>query len=421
MISKNRNVNIFDYDWISILIYVGLILIGILSIYSTDYFHLKENLFQNYFVKQIIWFAFSIILIIAIGFVPIKSIKENSSLLYLLGIFSLIIVLFIGAKINGNRSWFRIGSFGIQPAEFVKLTTVLGLAKLASDIDFNLKNVKNFLGALALIFTPILLILLQPDLGSAMVFASLLIVFYREGVDLKYFLYMFGIAFLFIATIYWGKNLMSVIAIFLTILINAIIFYFLKKNILLKSIIPLSISLFIIFSTHIVFNKILKPHQRNRIEIVLGKKKDNKGTGYNLRQALIAIGSGGILGNSLEMSTQTKGGYIPEQHTDWIFTVVGERWGFIGSLILIILYVLLLYRLIFLAERQKQKFSRILGYGVFSILLIHFTLNIFMVLGLFPTIGIPLPFISYGGSSLWAFTLMLFIFLKFDAHRKEDW
>ncbi len=419
--NNNRKVGIFDYDWISILLFLALVIIGITSIYSTEYTNLKEIVYTNYYFKQIIWAIFSLFLISLIRIIPAKNFKNYASLVYLIALVSLVLVLLIGAKINGNRSWFRMGSFGLQPAEFMKMAAVLGLAKLISDIDFNLNNIKDFLKASLLIMTPVLLILLQPDLGSAIVFIALFLVLYREGIDLKYFLLLFSFALLFILTIFWGQKIMIALLVGLYFFLNILSYYLLKKKIYIKSLL-----LFILFSgvvllTNIVFNHVLKPHQKNRIEIVLGKKKDDKGTGYNLKQGLIAIGSGGVFGKGLDMSTQTKGYYIPAQPTDWIFTVIGERWGFAGSIIVVILFVMLLIRLLFLAERQKDKFARIVGYGVLSIILIHFSLNLLMVLGLFPTIGIPLPFISYGGSSLWAFTLMLFIFLKLDAHRKENW
>ncbi len=418
---KNRRVNITDYDWVSIILFVGLVIIGILSIYSTEYNNLKTHFINNFYSKQILWASISMLIIIAIGFVSIKKIKNLSSIIYLAGLLSLILVLIFGANINGNKSWFRFGNFSIQPAEFVKVTTVLGLASLLSDIDFKINRLKDFAKATLLIFAPVLLILMQPDLGSAIVFLSLFLVLYREGIDLKYYIIIFYLTSLFILTIYWGKNNILIIFTLLYINLNLIYYFKFKKTLLLKTSIFLAITYLTIFSTDIIFRKVLKPHQRNRIEIVLGKKKDDRGTGYNLKQALIAIGSGGLTGKGLNMSTQTKGYFIPEQHTDWIFTVIGERWGFVGGILLITLYLALLYRILFLAERQKQKFSRIVGYGLLSILFIHFSLNLLMVLGIFPTIGIPLPFISYGGSSLWAFTILLFLFLKFDAHRKEDW
>jgi rod shape determining protein RodA len=421
MINSNRKVSIFDYDWISIVLFLLLVLIGITSIYSTEYTNLKEIIFENFYFKQIVWAIFSLFLIVLIGFIPVKNFKNYASLIYLIVLFSLVLVLIIGAKINGNRSWFRIGSFGLQPAEFMKLAAVLGLAKLITDIDFNVTNIRDFLKATLLIMAPVVLILLQPDLGSAIVFLSLFIVLYREGVDLKYFMLLFTFALLFILTIYWGQQVMIIILFSLYLIINILSYYFLKKKIIIKTFLLWMMFSGMVFLTSIVFNHVLKPHQKNRIEIVLGKKKDDRGTGYNLKQGLIAIGSGGLTGKGLDMSTQTKGYYIPAQPTDWIFTVIGERWGFLGSISVVILFVVLLLRLVFLAERQKDKFVRVVGYGVVSIILIHFALNLLMVLGLFPTIGIPLPFISYGGSSLWAFTLMLFIFLKLDAHRKETW
>ena len=418
---NSRKAGIFDYDWISVLLFNLLVLIGIISIYSATYNETQNNVLQTFYGKQALWFAFSYVLIIFISFLSLKSIKNNASLLYLIGLVLLILVLIVGANINGNKSWFRFGSFSIQPAEFVKLLTVLGLAKLLTEPEFKISRFKNLLQATALVLAPVFFILLQPDLGSAIVFLSLFLVFYRDGLSIIYYLLALLIATLFITTIYFGQQniLISVGAVF--ILVNLLTYLKLKKIYWLQTILVLSISLLTILGTNFVFHKILKPHQRNRIEIVLGKKKDDKGTGYNLKQALIAIGSGGLHGKGLLKGSQTKGDYIPEQHTDWILTVIGEQWGFIGTLTVVLLYTFLLIRLIFLAERQKQKFSRILGYGLISILFAHYALNMLMVLGLFPTIGIPLPFLSYGGSSLWAFTLLLFVFLKFDAHRIEDW
>ena len=418
---NSRRASIFDYDWLSVLLFNLLVLVGIVSIYSATYNVENKQILQTFYGKQTLWFAFSYILIIMIGFIPLKSIKNNASLYYLFGIVSLILVLILGAKINGNKSWFRIGGFSLQPAEFVKLTTVLGLAKLLTEPDFKITKIKNFLQTAILIITPVILILLQPDLGSAIIYLSLFFVLYRDGVSSKYYLLGFWLAFLFILTIYTGEIITILTIISILLIFNIFTYSILKKNLILKSLLFFSISAITIFGTGFFFHKILKPHQQNRIEIVLGKKKDDRGTGYNLKQALIAIGSGGMYGKGMLKGTQTQGNYIPEQHTDWILTVIGEQWGFIGTIIVVFIFSLLLIRLVILAERQKQKFSRILGYGIISILFFHYALNVLMVLGLFPTIGIPLPFISYGGSSLWAFTMMLFLFLKFDAHRVEDW
>jgi len=418
---KSRKANIFDFDWLSILLFTLLVGIGIVSIYSATYTGNENELFKTFYGKQIVWFAFSFVLVIAVGLIPLKLIKSNASLFYLIGIVLLILVLLVGANINGNRSWFRIGSFTIQPAEFAKVTTVLGLAKLMTDHNFTLSKLKYFFQTILLIGTPALLILLQPDLGSTIVFTSLFLVIYREGLHINYFFFGFLLAGLFILTIYFGQTPVIITVTIIYILVNLFSKYFFKKWLFFKTGIVLIISIITILGTNFVFNKVLKPHQRNRIEIVLKKQKDDKGTGYNLKQALIAIGTGGMYGKGLLNGTQTQGDYIPEQHTDWVITVVGEQWGFAGTMTVVLLYTILLIRLIYLAERQKQIFSRIIGYGLVSILFIHYALNMLMVLGLFPTIGIPLPFLSYGGSSLWAFTLLLFIFLKFDAHRVEDW
>ncbi len=419
--NNSRKANIFDYDWISVLLYNLLVFIGIVSIYSATYNQEHSNILQSFYGKQTLWLAFSYIFVILLSFTSIKNIKNNASLLYLIGIVLLILVLIAGANINGNRSWFRFGSFSIQPAEFGKLLTVLGLAKLLTEPDFKLTNIKNFLQASALILVPVLLILLQPDLGSALIFLSLFLVFYRDGLSIMYYLLAILITVLFATTIYFGQQKILPVTIGVFIFINMITYLIFKKIFWISALFILSVSILSILGTDFIFHKVLKPHQRNRIEIVLGKKKDDKGTGYNLKQALIAIGSGGLHGKGMLKGSQTKGNYIPEQHTDWILTVIGEQWGFLGTLTVVLLYTFLIIRLVFLAERQKQKFSRIVGYGLIAILFAHYALNMLMVIGLFPTIGIPLPFLSYGGSSLWGFTLLLFIFLKFDAHRVEDW
>ena len=418
---NSRKASIFDYDWISVLLFNALVITGIISIYSVTYTGQETSILKSFYGKQALWFAFSYVLIIIIGFKPLKTIKSKASLYYIIGLFLLVLVLLIGTNINGNKSWFRIGSFSIQPAEFVKFTTILGLAKLLTEPDFDIRKIKNLFQAIALILTPVILILLQPDLGSAIIFLSLFLVLYIDGFSIIYYLLAFWTASLFILTIYFGQTIILTRLIVIFIILNLLSYYLLKKKIILKSILLLFMSIATVSGTDFVYKNVLKPHQRNRIEIVLQKKKDDKGTGYNLNQALIAIGSGGLYGKGLLKGTQTQGDYIPEQHTDWILTAIGEQFGFAGTISIVILYTLLLIRLIFLAERQKQKFSKLLGYGIVSILFMHYALNMLMVLGLFPTIGIPLPFLSYGGSSLWAFTLMLFVFLKFDAHRVEDW
>jgi len=418
---SSRKAGIFDYDLISVLLFNLLVIIGVISIFSATYITSSTNFFQTLYGKQILWFAFSYILVILISFIKIKTIKNNASLLYFIGLLLLILVLLLGIEINGNKSWFRFGSFSVQPSEFVKLFTVLGLAKILTEPEFNIRKFKYFFQASLLILMPVVLILLQPDLGSALVFLSLFLVFYIEGLSILYYLIVILVSLLFILTIYFGSNLMILTVGLFFVFVNFLSYLLYKKIFWVNTLIFLGISVITILGTGAIYKKVLKPHQRNRIEIVLGKKNDDRGTGYNLKQALIAVGSGGVYGKGLLKGSQTKGDYIPEQHTDWILTVVAEQWGFIGSLMLVLIYTFLLIRLIFLAERQKQKFSRIVGYGLVSILFFHYAINMLMVLGLFPTIGIPLPFLSYGGSSLWAFTLLLFIFLKFDAHRVEDW
>jgi len=419
--SNRRKASLLNYDWITVSLYFVLAVIGIISIYSTSFDENQHGLLNTFYGKQSIWLLFSIIIIFSINIINLKFIKNNASIFYLVGILLLILVLIFGAEINGNKSWFRFGSFSIQPAEFAKVTTALGLAGLLTEHSFGLQNLKHIFQSFILILTPALLILLQPDLGSVIIFFSFFIVLYREGLNHNFFLFVFLFGFLFISTIFFGHQAMNIIVSFLFFVSAILSYYFLKKKNFFYMLLIYIISLGMIFSTNYAYKHILKPHQKNRIDIVLGKVKDDKGVGYNLKQALIATGSGGLFGNGFMKGTQTNGNYIPEQHTDWIMSSIGEQWGFVGSFFVVVLFTGLLIRLIFLAERQKQSFARILGYGVIGILFFHFSLNILMVLGIFPTIGIPLPFLSYGGSSLWAFTILLFLFLKFDANRVQDW
>jgi len=329
----------------------------------------------------------------------------------------LIAVLFVGKEIAGSRSWFQIGSFSLQPSEFAKFATCLALAKYLSTINVDMRKFKTkFISSFIIIFTA-LLILLQHDTGSALVFFSLILVLFREGLSGSLLMISVVIAILFILALLINKFiLIGVLAII------AVLVYLLNSDVRKK--LTWIIGAFIIASAYIysvnyAFENVLEPHQKKRINVLIGKEKDIRGAGYNIHQSKIAIGSGGFTGKGFLKGTQTKFDFVPEQSTDFIFCTIGEEWGYIGSFTLIILFVGLLVRLIFLAERQRSKFSRIYGYCVASILFFHFAVNIGMTIGLFPVIGIPLPFISYGGSSLWGFTILLFIFIKLDSIRLE--
>jgi rod shape determining protein RodA len=324
-------------------------------------------------------------------------------------------VLVVGTEISGSRSWFQIGSIAIQPAEFAKFATCLALARYLSSYSTDFGSLKAKVISLVIIFTPAVMVLLQNDTGSAVVYAALILVLYREGLSGSLLLLGVYVVLLFILTVLINQYYVAGGLVILTVIILIMSGRLRKKWLTISAIAVISVGF--IFSVDYAFNNILEPHQRTRINVLLGVEMDLHGAGYNVNQSKIAIGSGGLTGKGFLKGTQTKYDFVPEQSTDFIFCTIGEEWGFLGSSVVIILYVLLLYRLILLAERQRSNFSRIYGYGVASILFFHFTVNIGMTLGLVPVIGIPLPFISYGGSSLWAFTILLFIFIKLDANR----
>jgi rod shape determining protein RodA len=332
---------------------------------------------------------------------------------------SLVGLFAFGKTIAGQRCWYGIGSFTIQPSEFAKAATALALAKYLSDSQINLKDVNRQIQALAIVFLPVMLILPQPDPGSALIYSIFIIVLYREGLPAWYVWTGFIAILLFVLTLVLEPQYVILLALI------AIVFIHFKsrlgdRNLVLSSILLVLISGFVL-SVNYVFTNVFKQHHRDRFNILLGKSVDMKGIGYNTNQSEIAIGSGGWFGKGFLEGTQTKGGFVPEQHTDYIFTTVGEEWGFLGSMVVIALFVGLFLRVIYLAERQKTKFSRVYGYCVAGILFIHFFVNIAMVLGIFPTIGVPLPFFSYGGSGLWGFTILLFIFIKMDANKVNEW
>jgi rod shape determining protein RodA len=326
-------------------------------------------------------------------------------------------VLFVGKEIGGAKSWYDLGSFSLQPSEFAKIGVLLVISKYLSQLNINLVSLKTQIKALSLITLPIALIMLQPDAGSAIVFASLFLVLFREGISSTY-LVIIGVAIaLFIITLKYELNIAMIV-----VTVGCALFGFLLKKSRLSikpAILALLLSLSYIQSVGYVYSNILQSHHQSRIDLILGKIHDIHGAGYNLHQSKIAIGSGGFFGKGFLDGTQTKFNFVPEQSTDFIFCTIGEEWGFIGSVLTLGLFIILLFRLIMLAERQRSTFSRVFGYGVATILFTHYFINIAMTVGLMPVIGIPLPFFSYGGSSLWAFSILLFIFVKLDAYRME--
>ena len=403
------------FDWPTIFIYIALVVIGWVNIYSASYNTTSTAFFDfsQVYVKQLVWISLSLILIPFILTVEAKFYERFSSIIYIISLISLVGLFFLGKNVNGATSWYFLGGFSIQPSEFAKTATALALAKYVSDIQTDLKSFKDQIKSLIIVFLPALIIIPQPDPGSALVYVALIFPLYREGLHFIYLLLSFIIAALFVATLAFGTFWVS-----LGILIIIAIIYFKnykkKQSIFKYGFITLACIAFSI-SVNFIFENVLEQRHRDRFNIVLGKEVDSRSIGYNTNQSEIAIGSGGWTGKGWLQGTQTKGKFVPEQDTDYIFSTVGEEWGFLGSIGVVILFITLIIRLLILAERQKSQFSRVYGYSVSAILFFHFFINIGMVSGLLPTIGIPLPFFSYGGSGLWGFTILLFIFIRLDA------
>ncbi|WP_046756544.1 rod shape-determining protein RodA [Kordia jejudonensis] len=419
-------------DWFSILLYFLLVGIGWINIYSASVTTASTGFLDmsELYGKQLVFIITSIFLIILILSIEAKFYERFSSIIYIAGLLSLIGVIIFGKNINGATSWYAIGGFTLQPSEFAKVTTVLALAKFLSDIQTNIYNFKHQLIAFAIILSPPLLIMLQPDAGSAMVYMAFFFVMYREGLPAIYLWIGLLLILLFIITLKLGY----IITIVATLIIGLVcIFYFFRKQLKRKrqtslAITSLVTAIMFILAVNYIFYNVFKQHHRDRFTLVLGLEKDpvklekmRKTFGFNTNQSEIAIGSGGFWGKGWLKGTRTRGDFVPAQDTDYIFTTVSEEWGFLGSAIVIFLFVVLLLRILNRAEQQKNKFSRVYGYSVAAILFFHFAINIGMVIGLFPTVGIPLPFFSYGGSGLWGFTILLFIFIKLDANRINEW
>ena len=418
---QNNNLN-RGIDWLTIFLYLSLVIMGWFTIYSAS-FPLVETSFYDLsqtYGRQMLFIFLSIPLIFILLFLDAKTFERLSFVFYAIGILLLLGLFVFGVTKKGQTNWYQFGGFGFQPSEFVKTATALLLAKYLSFSQKNLNNFKHQLLAFSIIGLPILLILMQPDAGSAMIFLSLIFVLYREGLPGWYLVAgIIAIVLFFLALLF--NPLYIVLAFFLLIVVHYLNNKKISRNIFVYLFVYASIVGFT-YSVNYVYNNVLEPHQKDRINVLLGNDDiDWKGEGYNLNQSMIAIGSGGWTGKGYLEGTQTKGGFVPEQHTDYIFTTVGEEWGFIGSLVVIATFVILFLRIIYLAENQKTKFSRVYGYCVATYLFTHFFVNIAMLIKLFPTIGVPLPFFSYGGSSLWAFTIMLFIFVKLDANKVNEW
>jgi len=407
-------------DWISLTLYVVFVLSGLLCIYASVFKETNPNIYDmdmNY-GKQLLWIVISAFIALLILLVDEKLFYAFAYGFYGITIILLLATFFIGVEIKGSSSWIRIGGFQIQPAEFAKFGTALALAKFLSGYNISFKDLKVKLICYAIIALPMLIILLQNETGSALVFASFSLVLYREGLPGWLLIGGVGLAVLAVlALLFPPLN----IIIFLGLL-GVIVLVFVRRTTLLifLTIGVVAVSSIYVSTVNYAFENVLQAHQKTRINVLLGKEVDLKGAGYNVQQSLIAIGSGGAFGKGYLEGTQNKFRFVPEQSTDFIFCTIGEEFGFLGSLIFVILYMLLLYRLLVMAERQRSKFNRVYGYSIIAILFFHFLINIGMTLGLMPVIGIPLPFFSYGGSALLSFTILLFIFIRLDANRVNE-
>ncbi len=483
-------------DWITVLLFILLVGFGWGNIYSSSY---SDEVFSitdlsQVYSKQGLWIVLSIFLIIVTQAIEVKFYEGFAGVIFVGSLVSLLGLFVFGKTISGATSWYNLGFMSIQPSEFAKAATALALAKFLSDMQTNIKRVNHQLKAFLIIALPALIIVPQPDPGSALVYAAFFFPLYREGLAPIYLIIGASAAILFVATLLFGPLLVVIGAvlfvlgflmmqfmnlhherrsrtytlIIIVILALCVLRYTLSMTTIVETltayleilvpilnysilgILALVIGFFIgllskgtatqrqkpnylmyiatlavivgfCYSVSYIYTNVFEERHRNRFDIVLGKAVDAKGIGYNTNQSQIAIGSGGWFGKGWKEGTQTKGGFVPEQHTDYIFSTVGEEWGFLGSTLVILLFVFLLIRLLILAERQKSQFSRVYGYSVVGVLFVHFAVNVGMVIGLLPTVGIPLPFFSYGGSGLWGFTVLLFIFIKLDANRVNEW
>jgi rod shape determining protein RodA len=416
-------------DWLTVFLYLALVIMGLVNIYSSSITTENASLFdfEQLYGKQFYFIMASLVAIIIIMALEFHFFERFSSIIYIISIIALLGLFIFGKTIAGATSWYSFGFFNLQPSEFAKTATALAIAKYLSDIQTDIKKRKHQLYALIIILAPIILIVPQPDPGSAMIFLALTFVLFREGMPLIYLLLGLATVIIFVTTLIFGTVWVAIGLMLVLILI-----FGLKKNTKKLPLIPIIgfylATIAFSFSVDFVFENVFEQRHRDRFNLWLRLEKDpdkleeiRKTIGYNTYQSEQAIESGGFWGKGFLEGTRTKGNFVPEQHSDYIFTTVGEEWGFFGTTLVILIFTVLFLRLVHLAERQKSTFSRTYGYGVISILLLHYFINIGMVIGILPTIGIPLPFFSYGGSSMLGFTILLFVFLKLDANRLKEW
>ena len=407
-------------DWITVGLWGFLMLFGWVNIYAATYneSHAAVFDFSTFHGKQLIWIAAAAVTAMVVAFTEPRFFSNTAYIIYGAVLALLVVTLFIAVTSHGGKSWIDLGIFRLQPSEFAKFATALALAKYMSAIDVDWKQGRTKIMALGIIAVPAALVFLQHDTGSALVFAAFVLPLFREGLSGAILLIGLAAIALFVLALLVNKYILLGALVVLAVFY---LFVWLNKRSSRdwwRVAAVLACSAVFIFSVDFMFNKVLEPHQRERID-VLGKSDDLQGSGYNVHQSKIAIGSGGFFGKGFLHGTVTKADFVPEQHTDFIFCTVGEEWGWLGSSLLVAAYVWLLVRLINMAERQRSRFARFYGYSVASILFMHLFVNIGMVLGLVPVIGIPLPFFSYGGSSLLAFTILLFIFIRQDATKNQ--
>lgn len=407
-------------DWVTVFIYMALVLIGWVNIYAavfqpdapTSIFSIDLNS-----GKQLMWIGGALLLALFIMLSNFRTFDTFGYVIYGVTLIALVGVLAVGHNAGGNQAWFKLGFIRIQPSEFAKFGLAIAVAKYLGNESVRVDKLKGYLSALALVGVPAALVLLQKDTGSAMVFSAFVLVLYREGLPAIYM--VFGLLFvaLFVLALFLDLQAISIVVGVLSILTLLMV----RKNI--KNILSIAVvaaaAIAFVASFNFILHDVLKPHQRKRIEVLVNTDIDPLGVGYQVTQSKIAIGSGGLIGKGFLKGTQTKFNFVPEQSTDFIFCTIGEEWGWVGSVGVFVLFGWLIFRIIRMAERQNSRFARVYGYSVACIFFLHYMINIGMTIGIFPVIGIPLPFVSYGGSSLWSFTILLFIFLKLDAHRSE--